>query len=50
MRTGRQMYGHDEANGRVRQFCDCASKGVLGSMSVAAHILYMGLRWIRMSS
>jgi hypothetical protein len=43
MLTGRQIYGHDEANSRFSQFCECASKGVLGSVSVAAHILYLGV-------
>jgi hypothetical protein len=51
MRTGRQIYGcTDEANSRLTRFCDCASKGVLESASVAAHVLYMRLRWIGMSN
>jgi len=43
MLASRQMSGHDEGNSRFSQFGECASKGVLGSVSVAAHILYLGV-------
>ena len=40
MLTSRQMYGHGEAHSRFSQFSECASKGVLGSVSVAAHFFF----------